>query len=217
LGWTRSQRDGRDSAIDAAVRDVGHSSERSNLKIFLPLNATGYEICHPLREQDFETVNVLVNGQSRRESWPQIPFQIFREDLGESLIESDAPWLERHALIFRPKVVDKMGDFLLKYGELLPLLCANEKEKLFLYNPTQVLDALDETRSSIVRFDSGRIMMIDRYEFLAEKIKSAEIFKIRQLRVSPTFVSQTFVSLWKKSELKGLKFDEVWDSQSQGS
>jgi hypothetical protein len=62
-----------------------------------------------------------------------------------------------------------------------------------IYNPTRVLDALDEAASSIMRFPNGRIMLIQKHVFRSDVVGENDIFTIPADRVSPTFLSQTLV------------------------
>ena len=95
-----------------------------------------------------------------------------------------------------------------EYGEILPLTC--KESELWIFNPTRKLEALDEKKSTVQRFDNGRIFMIERYVFHADVVWGAHIFKIPQLRASPIFVSQHVVDAWKTAGLTGLDFDRVW-------
>jgi hypothetical protein len=101
--------------------------------------------------------------------------------MGKHLRESDSPWLGSHALIFREQAA-KVYPLLAANGELLPLACA--EAKLSIYNPTNLLDGLDENASSALRFSSGRIMSITRHVFKPEVVRDAEIFKLSCLRVA---------------------------------
>jgi hypothetical protein len=116
----------------------------------------------------------LINGESRSATWKPISVEIIDEDLGRPLFKSD--WLGSDALIFKPRAVESMEPLLREFGELLPLKC--DGERLAVYNP-RALDALDETLSSIVRFESKRIMDITRYVFHTDVIKGVEIFSSR--------------------------------------
>lgn len=180
------------------------------LAIYTPLGADGYELCHPTNPDDFERINSEVNGVSRRSKWDPIHMDILREDEGKQLIASDSPWLGSHALIFRRSAISKLESELLTYGELLSLACTSAD--ISLYNPTRVLDALDESASSVLRFPHGRIMMVQQYAFKEDAVRNIHIFKISNLRVSPTFLSQAFVDLWNASGLTGLEFQKVWSS-----
>jgi len=134
--------------------------------------------------------------------------QIIKEDEGKHLRESDSPWLGQWALMLRPKAVNALRSLLEANGELLPLAVANEE--LQIYNPRHVVDALDEDRSKLSRSD-GDILIVYTHVFRPEVIRNLPIFKISNLKVSPTFVDQSFVSLWRASRLKGLDFTQVWE------
>lgn len=181
---------------------------KPSTSIYTPLGLDGYELCHPVSQYGFERINVEVKGTPVGASWRPISMRIIHEDEGQKLAPSDSPWLGSHALIFRTSAVEALAPMLRKHGELLPLRCA--KANVVLYNPTCVLDALDESASSVLRFGDGRIMMIQRHVFRADVVGNIGIFKIPNLRVSPIFVSHRFVQQWKASGLKGLKFKQVW-------
>lgn len=178
--------------------------------VYTPVSSDGYELCHPINDDNFETINVLINGESRQGAWKPIETKIICEDEGQQLIESDSPWLGPHALIFRPSVIKKIGDLLREHGELLDLRC--REAEVVIFNPTKVLNALDETKSSVLRFKDGRIMRINRYVLRPEVVQDAHIFKIPNLRVSPTFVSEHFVELWTSAGLTGIDFEKVWEA-----
>ncbi|HTA89343.1 MAG TPA: DUF1629 domain-containing protein [Polyangiaceae bacterium] len=175
----------------------------------MPVGLDGCELCHPVSQDDFERINVEVNGE-RRANWRPVRVQLVHEDEGRTLVASDSPWLGAHALIFRDSAVEALGGMLRDNGELLPLDCA--EAALLMCNPTCVADALDEASSSVVRFSTGRIMMIQRHIFHEKVIGNIDVFKIPNLRVSPTFVSHRFVDCWRTSGLKGLEFKLVWAS-----
>jgi hypothetical protein len=136
--------------------------------------------------------------------------RIFHEDEGKKLLRSDSPWLGDHALIFRPSVLEALGPLLREYGELLPLECS--ETELWVYNPTRVIDALDEAASTVSRFKDGRLMGIRKHVFRDDIVRGIDIFKIPNRRVSQTYLSDRFVDLWTKSGLKGLEFTQRWAS-----
>lgn len=183
---------------------------RATAGIYTPLGLGDFELCHPVNGDDFERINLEINGTSRHAGWKPISMQLIHSDEGQQLVPSDAPWLGEHALIFRKNVIDLLGLVLLAYGELLPLACA--EADLWVYNPTRVIDALDEDVSSIQRFDSGRIMWIQQHAFRADVLGDIEIFKIPNLTVSPTFVSHRFVDRWNECGFQGLEFTREWAS-----
>jgi len=175
--------------------------------VYLPSGAEGYELCHPTVDGGFQRINLEINGDSKSKIWKPLAVRLIGAEGGSRLRRSDSPWLGVHALIFRQSVVNALGEILRKNGELLPLACA--EEDLFIFNPTNVLNALDEGASSLTRFESGAIMMVRNYVFLSDEIEGVNIFKLQALRVSPTFLSQKIVDLWQESGLEGLEFKRV--------
>lgn len=168
----------------------------------------GFELCQPVNHADFENALVSVSGSPSLSDWQPMPVEIIREDEGRKLKKSDSPWFGSYALVFRRKAVEALGPLLLDNGELLPLDCP--EAELWMFNATRVLDALDEKKSEIIRFSTGRVMAIERYAFRPEVIEGADVFKIPQFRASPTFVSQRFRDAWKAAKLRGLDFKPIW-------
>lgn len=185
---------------------------KSKPGIYTALGLDGYELCQPVDKEDYERINTELTGIARRSSWKPIPVRLIHEDEGNALAMSDSPWLGYGPLIFRPSVIEVLGPMLQEYGELLPLACA--EAELVIFNPTRVLDALDEAASSAMRFKDGRIMLIQKHVFRIEVVAGNDIFTIPIERVSPTFVSHRFVDRWKASGLKGLEFKQVWAQPS---
>jgi hypothetical protein len=134
---------------------------------------------------------------------------LIRKDRGKKLKPSDAPWLASYALILRRAAADALAPELLRSGEYLPLSCA--EAELVIVNPWN-LDALDENASSVQRFGDGGIIRIARHVFLPDRLEGVSAFKLPNLRVSPTFVGERVVALWRQSRLRGLVFKQVWDS-----
>jgi hypothetical protein len=176
--------------------------------IYVPRGSEGVELCHPVDQKDFETINAMLNGHEARSAWNPVCVELISHDSGVELSVSDCPWLGSHALIFRPRVIEFLRKMLEAHGELLPLRC--ESADLKIYNVTTVIDALDESACSLMRLANGRIFRVNRYAFDSARIRGRAIFKIPNLRVSPTFVTQNFVSAWFETGLSGLSFEEVW-------
>ena len=176
--------------------------------MYTPLGLDGYELCHPVNQDDFERISVEVNGTPRQAGWRPMPVRLVHDNVGRDLVKSDSPWLGAHALIFRSSTIASMGAMFRENGELLPLACM--EADLWMYNPTRVVNALDEGASSVLRFADGRIMVIQRHVFRADVVRQIDIFKIPNLRVSPTYVSHRFVDQWEVFGLKGLEFKQVW-------
>lgn len=181
--------------------------------VYVPQPAEGFELCHPERQEDFETLNITIDGTPRSETWRSPPMRLVREDRGKVLAESDSPWLGSHALVFRRPALGDLEALLRSCGELLPIACSDPD--LVIFNATRVLDALDEQASGILRFSSGRIMRITRYAFRPDVTLGVDLFKIPSLRVSPTYVSQRFVERVEASGLRGLVFNRIWSPNAE--
>lgn len=176
------------------------------MPIFIPAPLEGFELCQPTTTEDFRRIMSLIDGTSRGHAWVPIGMKLVREYERIRYAESDAPWFGSDALIFRQRALEALEPLLSQHGELLPLSCPDAH--VVMYNPTHVIDALDERASSVVRLPGGTIVNIREHVFRTEP--AAEIFKIPNLRPSPTYVRQRFVDVWKSAGLRGLEFKQVW-------
>jgi hypothetical protein len=180
------------------------------MRVFDPIGEEGYELVQPVNPDDFERLNVEVSGTPQGAHWTPVVMKCLTEgDAGEQLLPSDAPWLGAHALLLRPRAVHALSPLLAGHAELLPLECGGED--LVVVNPLHVVDALDERASRVQRFSpSGRIFIIQKHVFVPERISGLPFFKIPSLRVSPTYVTDSFVEQWRKEGLQGIQFRQVW-------
>lgn len=176
-------------------------------EIYVALGEDGYEYCHPINPEDFESINIAVDGRSKGDRWVPIPVEIVRRDEHQQLLRSDSPWLGDHALILRAEAILALGEVLGQVGEFLPLVCRDAR--VFLFNPLRALNALDEENSSLLRFDDGGVMLVQKYAFIHDLVSDVDAFKLTNLRVSPTFFSKRIVDAWKARGLTGLKFRRV--------
>jgi hypothetical protein len=112
---------------------------------------------------------------------------------------------------FTARAVDRLHGVLEGAGQLLPLESADGE--YYLWHVTRVIDALDETGSSIVRFESsGRIMMVDRWAFLSVMLGDVLAFKVPQLPRAFTFVTDAFHREFTAHGLVGLQTESLWGS-----
>lgn len=112
--------------------------------------------------------------------------------------------------IFNVRAATLLLPMLKPNGELLPLKF--DREEYLAYNVTRVIDALDEARSEIKRFSTGRVMSVDTYSFRTHAVEGCDIFKISQLRRGYVFVSDSFVAAVRDARLAGFHFLEQWSS-----
>ncbi|WP_327004849.1 hypothetical protein OHA72_59160 [Dactylosporangium sp. NBC_01737] len=79
--------------------------------------------------------------------------------------------------------------------------------ELWMFVP-HVRDLLDEARSCVARFDSGRIMYATRYAFGGAGLAEVTTFRVPQLATGPAFFSGRLVEALAAE--RGVTFAEVW-------
>jgi hypothetical protein len=169
------------------------------------------EWCNTCTTEDFERLRSEIDGTPRRTTWKPVCVKLIRRTTRHTFRQADAPWYSRSTLVFRRSVLDRMGSILEANGELLPLQC--EDAELWVYNPTNVLAALDKEATIGDRFDDGCFAQITKYVFFPDVVAHVEAFKLKNERASSTFLSERFVEMWKAAGLTGLRFDKVWSSE----
>ena len=94
--------------------------------------------------------------------------------------------------VFTTEAYEALRPVLDGRGEVLPLNITDAPPDAVAFNPTRVVDALDEQRSDIKRFSSGRVMRIARPVFIPDRVRDETIFKVttypRALYVTDAFV-----------------------------
>ena len=128
--------------------------------------------------------------------------------------KGDYPALDANTPIFTRRAVTALADLLERNGELIPISVSGEEH--YLFNVTRVIDALDESRSSAVRFDDGRIIYVKVHYLFADRIRDAPIFKIPQTVDSDVFVTDEFVTRVESARLKGFLFPFLWSLDETG-
>jgi len=108
-------------------------------------------------------------------------------------------------------MVDKIGDILLQYGELFPLEVEDREDKLYRYWVTKEipLDCVDKKKSKFFENDYK-----EDYTFKIERLVLKEechdvpmIFRVAEEYQKTIFVTEDFIELVKKHDLKGFRFD----------
>ncbi|KYN78011.1 hypothetical protein A0J52_01630 [Clostridium sporogenes] len=113
--------------------------------------------------------------------------------------------------VFSSNAVKVLKKYLENNAEILPI--SYDKGEYFIINVTNVKDCIDNEKAEVKRFkSSGKIMRFIKYAFEFEVIKNEHIFKIPELK-GRVFVSEEFRQRVMDKDLKGFKFELVWDSQ----
>jgi hypothetical protein len=180
----------------------------SKVLVYQPLGIENGQLAHPVNSGDYETVHALVNGTARASTWRPLAFQLISSDEGVQLTPVDFPWFGSNALVFRQRALEALMPLLRQHGEFLPLA---SKPKLWIFNPTRVIDAFDQSASNVSRFSDGRIMLIHAHAFKPHMLTDSLVFKIPDLRVSPTFFTHLLVQQVQSLGLTGLQFNLIWE------
>ncbi|RWQ15862.1 DUF1629 domain-containing protein [Mesorhizobium sp.] len=186
------------------------------MNIYVLSVVEGQEWVLPRQADDYQLFSTLCGRKQRQ--WHPPGMEILCEhDDGTLRRYSDFPWLGEHVLILRARALKLLRPTLEPYGEFLPL---RADEPISLFNVTTVIDALDEERSKIVRFDDGGIMVIESLVLRADAIGGTEIFKLPEradgVRISDIYLQETIVRRIGELGLKGIAFNLVWSDEPAG-
>jgi hypothetical protein len=123
---------------------------------------------------------------------------------------NDFPCVNLTRPAFSARAVEAMRDMLEPNGELLPL--KTPEGAYYAYNTTTIADVLDARRSEVRWLPNQKpitAVFIERYEFVAEKVRDLTIFRIPE-EPANVFVTETFATRVRERGLRGFEFRKVW-------
>lgn len=177
-------------------------------KYFIPLGDLKYQMCHPVGTSGFDEIHEFLLGISASDKSNKVQMELVNEDLGRPLKISDSPWLGSYTLILRPRTLDVMKDYIYKYGRIVPFKVKDDD--FFFWVVTNVKDALNKEESDIFYVGKDkRIGAIERYKLKESVLGEDDVFRLKDDDYGEIYVSENFVSDWKKAKLKGLEFDPI--------
>lgn len=182
------------------------------MRIYVPVVAedAGYEWALPVDDVHGHDRLRIDTFDSVASIWSPVEMTLVSADEGQKFQAADFPWLGDHALVMRRPAAEVVAPLVDGQAELLPLSFPGAD--LFLLHVTECRDALDEDRSDVVRFSSGRIMTIRSYAFDATALAEARCFKIPQMPMGSIFLSGEVVDAIQAEKLKGFGAEMVWES-----
>jgi hypothetical protein len=190
----------------------GFPCEYVPMRVFeMKPDAESYRWLTTRKEEDFNLLSDLVEAPPGKK-WTPVAVEWIDDDLNAGKPESDYPTLGTTPVVSQ-RAVGELLDALIENGEVLPLDNGSSADAYYVFNVTRSIDALDESRAEVVRFGTGRIMMVKRYAFLPGALVDVSIFRVPQLRVQ-VFVTERFVERVRRANLTGFLFREVWNSDS---
>lgn len=83
----------------------------------------------------------------------------------------------------------------------------------WLFYITNIVDALDEPRSELLRFKDGGVMRIARYAFRPEAVRDQWLFTLPQRPGCNRCVTDRFVDLVRRHGLTGFEFTLLWSDE----
>ncbi len=174
--------------------------------------------------QSLELVNLDSDWEAMYEfdgtpikSWQPLKVEaFFDEELKAQLPAGDFPSLFADIPALSQRAVEVLQPLIAGDAELLPLECSECQYSIL--NVTNVVDALDEAESEIVRFPDGKkVLDIKRFVFVPAKLHNESIFKLPQLLLGQIFVTDRFVNAVRAAGLVGVNFIWLWSSEQQAS
>ncbi|WP_157525367.1 hypothetical protein [Microbacterium yannicii] len=182
------------------------------VRIFGPNVPEGYEWALPVHSGEFEVIATLAERSSRA-AWNPIRMKLLTlDDRGRTRQHAHLPWLGSGELVLRDEAIDVIGPLLRRHGEVLPLQC--DDARLALFSAPQVAGVLDEQRSEIVRFTSGRIMTIPAAVFRTEVLGHIQAFKLTEMPRGQLYLAEELVeSIRATGFSSGTDFTVVYESR----
>ena len=161
---------------------------------------------------DLSLLNHVINDGALLDRDYTVDLSVGLPDEPNDWIATDCPYLSGYGLMLSDKAVSVFGTMLTDAGYLLNTsLPFADQYKLFICE--RLIDALDQERSDLERFSSGRVWWLRRYELRAELLQDMHVFRLKHRR-NMLFVSDQFVRLVQEHELTGFEFTEVWCSET---
>lgn len=170
-----------------------------------------YEVFGLFNKDDWDIVDMLGKRDRVGSSWPSLRVRPRAPSPPGPRLQGDFPYLGSIIPILSERAVEELRDVLESNGEVLPLDCTDGT--YYAYNILTAIDALDEEKSDVERFpSSGRIMLVNRYEFFSEKLEDAVLFTLSGRSKANVFVTDEFVTRVHQAGLLGFEFRRVWCS-----
>jgi hypothetical protein len=160
-------------------------------------------------QQQFDKLYESYWGQPLGDRWKT--FHLRPSDYYSHFPMGDFPHFFADVLLFSTRAKVILQDMMAPSGEFLEMKYGNES--VYAFNVTNFINVLDENKSEVKRFkSSGRIMSIEKYEFIPHLLENQVIFKIPQAK-GRIFVTDKFVQRVNEHGLVGLEFVERWRNE----
>jgi hypothetical protein len=168
--------------------------------------ADNYQMLVPVDEQDYDGSNLWATGERKLSSWkaPEMRWSA-KESSSESI--PDITRINPALYAFNERATQVLGPLLSEYGELLLLPVGGEVWSVF--NPTNVVDCLDQEKSEWRIKRSGEKGRLIKATLNENKIGDEVVFQIPEKAKSSLFCSNRLLKLVSDNQLTGLNFNPI--------
>jgi hypothetical protein len=181
-------------------------------------DVNNFHFIYSANQKDGARIIFHPQGQPFRETWEPSRFMYVApgdEDYNPKAIYGDFVWMGGGDIGLTAATAQNVGHLFKPYGELLRLNVNGDLNKIFWFHCTNIIDALDESKSTTQRFADGRIAFVDDYAFFADRISGNELFKLKDERGN-IFCTESFKQKIESLNLTGLDFTLLWSDEPAG-
>jgi len=168
-----------------------------------------FEYLLPVRKEEYDLLHF--DGTARAASWKPVQMERVKvSDRGRRLKPADLPGGDTDSImILGRRAKERIGSYLERYGELLPLAC--DDGEFWVLNVTSIADALDEKASQGVlrASDDGSLLMVTRPAFRASRLVH-EVFILPEPLPSSIYFTTPGVERIRAAGLTGFEFVPIW-------
>ncbi|MBI3837462.1 MAG: hypothetical protein HY288_05965 [Planctomycetia bacterium] len=148
--------------------------------------------------------------------WSPPTFELVTSDAFRSYLpKCDFPAHLPSTAILSSRAVERLRPVLTACGEILPIQLSNDRDILYLFNVTCVINAVDMIRSKFMKLPSGAIGPCERLVFDPALVPSDALF-FKNMQMGPIteiFATQRAVAAVESANLTGYDFRLAWTDE----
>jgi len=142
-------------------------------------------------------------GKPLLSDWPEVRVKFYRDE--SNLLKPDIMTLAgSNPLIFTHRALQILGPILGDSIEVLPI--KHGRAVWYAINILRVKDCLDQKKSNVIYFSSGRIMDVEKYVFYDNCLNDCYLFKLPEFINSIQYATDAFKEIVEINKLTGLVF-----------
>jgi hypothetical protein len=150
---------------------------------------------------DDEYIMELNKGISMLSRWKPLSLILYEDDKRSETKKNCSDFMGYLGPAINEKARSSLSTLIEKSVEFLPLSTPIGKYWMMNIN---AIDCLNESKSDVKRFSSGKIMRVVNYSFYEDKLQDVHLFILNV--GTDIIVSNTFREVYDQNNLTGLKF-----------